>query len=612
MTTAITPLQQFNILDIETYHNYFLVKFTNEKGEVTDFELHDMSEPLDTYSIRELMNSAPTITFNGDHYDIPILTYALSGASNEELKAASDSIILNNLKSWAFYRNFKLSRPTFNHIDINEVTPGVLVSLKLYGARIHMPKLQDLPYDPDQILTDEEMANVNKYCLNDHATTRTIFDMIRERIELRRAMSYQYSVDLRSKSDAQVAEAVIAAEYFRLTNRKLSKPSIKEKSFFYKKPDYISFKTPYLQEVLEKVLNSPFTAKTNGQIEMTKELSETLVTIGNTTYKLGIGGLHSQESEQAIKTDNTFRIVDIDFEAYYPWIILVNELYPENIGRPFLDVYRELVERRVEAKRIGDKAVNESLKITINGTFGKLGSVYSILSAPELMIQVTVTGQLTLLMLIERLEAAGISVVSANTDGIVTKFDNDKFESVEVIVKDFEALTKYRTEKTEYLAIYSRDVNNYIAFGIDGKVKTKGAFSPGSLQKNPENDICKEAVIEYLKSGKPFEQTIRECKDITKFVSVRTVKGGGIYDGYYLGKVVRWVYSTKSRGTINYKTSGNKVPRTDGCYPVMDLPEEFPDHINYEWYETECKELLMDLGVVKRPPVVKRTRKKAS
>lgn len=608
----IAPLEKFNIMDIECYPNYFLVQFLNQDNEYTSFELHDFSEPLDVHSMRELMNSAPTITFNGNNYDLPILTLALSGASNEELKAASDSIILNNLKPWAFYRHFKLSQPTFNHIDINEVVPGVMVSLKSYGGRIHMPKMQDLPYNPDETINAKQQDAVKEYCKNDLQTTLALFHKAKERVELRRSMSYQYSVDLRSKSDAQVAEAVIAAEYQRLTGKKLTKPSVKEKQFFYKKPDYISFQTEYLQNILDKVLSSPFTAKTNGQIEMTEGLAKTLVNIGNSTYKFGIGGLHSQESEQAIKSDGTFRISDIDFTSYYPYIILVNELYPENIGRAFLDVYRELVDKRIEAKRSGDKAVAESLKITINGTFGKLGSVYSILYAPELMIQVTITGQLTLLMLIERLELAGINVVSANTDGIVTKYENHQREVLEVVVKEFERLTNYQTEETEYSAIYSRDINNYIAIGVDGKVKTKGTFSPGSMMKNPENDICKDAVIAYLKDKTPIEQTVRDCKDITKFVSVRTVKGGGIYDGRYLGKVVRWVYSTDSRGTINYRISGNKVPRTDGCYPVMDLPEVFPEHIDYNWYQNDCNELLMDLGVVARPPVVRKTRKKAS
>ena len=41
----------------------------------------------------------------------------------------------------------------------------------------------------------------------------------------------------------------------------------------------------------------------------------------------------------------------------------------------------------------------------------------------------------------------------------------------------------------------------------------------------------------------------------------------------------------------------------------MDLPEEFPDDIDYAWYVEECNEILMSIGVVKRPATAKLPRK---
>jgi hypothetical protein len=655
-------MQEKIFLDIECYPNYFLVKFTNLEGKVREYEMSPFHPDFDRDSIRRIMNTYTTVTFNGRNYDFPMLAYALSGADNHDLKEASDALIVDELKPWNFYRHFKCQELSYDHIDIQEVAPGVLVSLKSYGGRLHMPKMQDLPYDPSIDLTREQMAEVKLYCGNDLATTVALYKEIIQRVELREQMSAEYRTDLRSKSDAQVAEAVIKAELFRLNGKKLSKPSPKEQQFFYKTPSYMRFETPKLQEVLAMVARSPFTAKANGQIEMTEELAKTLITIGDTTYKLGIGGLHSQESEQSVTQNGLYRagklvsshedvlIVDRDVTSYYPSIILNQELFPEKLGRDFLEVFRVLVKRRIEAKQTAkelekkglytkdeqkqlhgqaaidyfktidveeqtrlDRAVTvmDSLRITINGAFGKLGSAYSQLYSPDLMVQVTVTGQLTLLMLIERLELAGIPVVSANTDGLVSYYPRSRKDEVAAIVSRFEAETLFQFEDTEYLGLYSRDVNNYVAIKTDGKIKTKGAFGQGGLMKNPQTEICNEAFIEHIKDGKvSLGDTIRDCKDITKFITIRTVRGGGVFGERYLGKVARWYIGTSGNGTINYRISGNKVPKSDGAVPLMDLPVDFPSNVDYNYYVNEANELLMDVGLIPRPPKVRKTRSK--
>ena len=128
------------------------------------------------------------------------------------------------------------------------------------------------------------------------------------------------------------------------------------------------------------------------------------------------------------------------------------------------------------------------------------------------------------------------------------------------------------------------------------RIKGKGAFAEPNLMKNPTNEICIIAVKEYLKSGKLLADTICECGDITKFLSVRSVTGGAIWKGQYLGKAVRWYYS-KDGTTIHYKKNNNKVPKSDGAKPLMDLCESIPSDLNYDWYIDECVSMLSDLGV---------------
>lgn len=315
---------------------------------------------------------------------------------------------------------------------------------------------------------------------------------------------------------------------------------------------------------------------------------------------MGMGGLHSTEGNSCHVSDDENVIVDWDVTSYYPSIILGCGLYPKQFGEVFLDVYRKIVTERIEAKANGDKVKADSLKIVLNSSFGKFGSSYSALFSPELLVQVTLTGQLALLMLIEQLELAGIAVVSANTDGVLVRCPVESEELMKQIILNWELKTTFNMERSDVAGHYGRDVNNYISVDPKGKAKLKGCFSIGGLSKNPSNEICNIAMIEYLKHGIPFDETIEECTDITKFISVRAVTGGAVKDGKFLGKTVRWYYSDQVKGTIKYKSNDHDVPKTLGARPLMNLPDDFPLDIDYKWYIKECYSCFKrSIGVIK-------------
>jgi hypothetical protein len=143
----------------------------------------------------------------------------------------------------------------------------------------------------------------------------------------------------------------------------------------------------------------------------------------------------------------------------------------------------------------------------------------------------------------------------------------------------------------------------------DGKAKAKGVYGPVSLSKNPQTPICGEAVIAYLTKDVPVDHTVRDCRDISKFIALRTVTGGAIKDDLPLGKAIRWYYAEGEKGAIHYATNGNTVPRSNGAKPLMDLPEHFPADVDYDWYIKECEEMLMAIGAKERPFVEKLPRK---
>jgi len=258
------------------------------------------------------------------------------------------------------------------------------------------------------------------------------------------------------------------------------------------------------------------------------------------------------------------------------------------------DIKLRITELEKEKER--HQLIANSYKIIVNGSFGKFGSKYSKLYSPDLLLATTITGQLTLLMLIEQMEKNGIQVISANTDGLEYYCPKDKVDLAEAIIFDLELNTGFEMEHGEYKALHARDVNNYVAV-YDGYTKAKGVYGDTTLSKGRSTPIIYEAVRKYLLDGASLSKTITDCTDINQFVSARTVKGGGVYDGEYLGKMVRWYYSLESKGYISYKLNGNKVPKTDGCKPMMDLTNTIPKDLDYEWYVNEAVSALKDLGV---------------
>lgn len=606
------------VFDIECYCNYFLIAFTSlTSGKVIYFERtanHDFNRD----KLQWIVNTFCLVSFNGIGYDIPILSMALAGKSNAQLKAATNEIIANGTRPSDVLRTYRVKALKPNHIDLIEVAP-LRASLKIYGGRLHAPRMQDLPFHPETTLSPEQMAIVRWYCVNDLTNTAILHESLKEQVELRESMGKEYKMDLRSKSDAQIAEAVIAEEIERLNGVRSQRPVIEPGTRYkYRIPHFIKYQSPLMNWALDVVRNANFIVSEDGNVGMPEELKALRLQLANGVYRMGIGGLHSSEQCAAHYADANTLLIDRDVTSYYPYIILNQGLYPQHLGPNFLKVYRTLVDRRIAAKHAGNKVIADSLKITINGSFGKLGSRYSVLYAPDLLIQTTVTGQLSLLMLIERLELAGIPVVSANTDGIVIKCPTARQAECNAIVKQWEADTGFETEDTQYLAVFSRDVNNYIAvkkkfdketkqwlYKPDG-CKTKGAYAnpekpSDRLHKNPTNQICVDAVIALLTHGTPVMTTVRSCTDIRKFVSVRTVKGGAVKDGQFLGKSIRWYYAAGEDGEIVYADSGNKVPRSEGAKPLMDLPAEFPQDVNYEWYEREAERMLVDIGYMEKP-----------
>lgn len=613
--------------DIETYPNYFLIQFLFKGKYVVAFEKRNNQPFNQLTELAFICQNFVLVGFNSNSYDIPMLRHFLStNATNDSLYKLSKDLIENEMRWWdikdRYSHNEKININTY---DLIEIAPDPnKISLKMYSARRLGEKLQDLPYEPHQKLTDEEIAVVYNYCIKDITNTHSLKCDLHTEIDMRKFMSQQFSMDLRSLSDAQIGERVTIQLVEKRLGRRLPQPmNYRGEILRYFSPTYIKFSTNLLTGVLETVNNAEYLVDKSGSPSIPDSVAQLKIRIGTTDYKLGIGGLHSQEKAQTVICDENHRLRDVDVDSFYPRIIINNRYAPKSIGEAFLEVYElELVNPRLEHKRrSGDpnltpderaeqKQLANSKKIVINGLYGKLGSPYSKVYAPELMISVCLTGQLSLLMLIERLELAGIKVVSANTDGIVMYYHQDQLDTVNNIVRQWEKDCNFTTEDTFYHALYSANVNNYIAVKSDENcqiikgAKRKGSFadhwftdkSNFKLKTTPDFLICRNAVVDYLTKSVPIEETIKNCTDVRQFLSVRAVRGGGVFRGQKFGRIARFYISTESQDYLQYAKNGNKVPKSDNAELLLDLPSILPTDINYNYYVDYADRMLYDIG----------------
>ena len=591
------------VFDLEVYRNYFLACF----ADVDSDETHSFEYPLDKEKLINLVENNRLIGFNSLNYDLPILHAALGDRTEDKIKNISDRLIKNGWRYWQTYDAIGVKKPlNIDHIDLIEVAPGK-ASLKIYGGRMHSKRMQSLPIHHDAWLTHGDKKLIKDYCINDLSVTKDLYNALSKQLDLRAEISKEINSNVMSKSDAQIAEAVFKS---RIPNVQKPKEDSIVSSFNYKVPDFIRFKTQKMKDILKRIADYTFTVAETGKCIFPKDLTgyvhytktgipkdEPAIELFGKKYMMGIGGLHSTEkSISHLSTAKEF-LADHDVASYYPSIILNQGLYPDGCGPEFLTAYRTIYEQRLKAKAMSDKVTANTLKITLNGSFGKLGSKYSFLFAPQLLIQTTLTGQLALLMLIEQFEIAGIPVVSANTDGVVVKCPVERELDMYDVILHWESQTEFVTEENRYAALYSKDVNNYIALQNDGGVKTKGLYAGAGLMKNVTNPVCVRAVIEYLQKGIDIETTIKACNDIRYFVTIRTVKGGAIdQTGADLGTAIRWYYATGVDGPIKYAVNGNKVPKSEGAKACQLLPDDLPKDIDYAWYVAEAERILEDIG----------------
>lgn len=640
------------VYDIEVFQNIFhcAIKDT-ETGKITLFEISNRKNQLqelveffkefenvegswnNSYTTDYQFNTNKIFAgYNNIHYDNPIINYIIDYYNVMKDKTyieicksifnLSKTILNSKEGEEGIWKKWKYQQ-WFESFDILTMlySTQLRVGLKEMQVTMQYPNVQEFVYDWDIPLVESKFDEMIQYNINDVESTSELLDRCKKAVELRIAIEDEYGVRVLSKDGVNIGMKIITQKYLEKTGqtwwdiKDLRSPMDKIPLKDVILP-FVKYDSPILKDMLDTLKKQTVSPGRKGY--------EYKFIFNNLRYTIGVGGIHSVNDPEIIIPKEDEYLIDCDVASLYPSMLIQHKFYPKHLGPEFLEVYSKIREERIEAKHNGNKVKNETLKLALNGLSGNLQNEHNFCYSPFAVMQIRVNGQLLLLMLAEKLVEIGCKIIQANTDGLFLICKKNKYEEYQKVCKEWEKLTKLELEEDRFEAMYQYAINDYIAVKEgyhktkDKKlIKTKGMFiTEVLLGKGLSPKIIPEAIINYFVDNIPVEETIKNCRDIRKFLKAeKTGKQWTVEyndkiqqrinrfyvsnNGYYL-----WKFKTDS-GVKEYQNmlKGYAVTLHNTFYSDEDLQWKYAQgetfesiyDINYNYYISQCKKIINEI-----------------
>jgi hypothetical protein len=538
--------------------------------------------------------------YNNLHYDNPIINYIIEYEDtlmNHNVFTICSSIFNlsktittskeDNIDAWKHWK-YQIWFDTFDILTML-YSNKLRVGLKEIQVTMQYPNVQEFVCDWTKPLPLEDFDSMIDYNINDIESTSELLNRCKVAVDLRIAIEDEYGVRVLSKDGVNIGMKILTQKYLEKTGLTWwDIEGLRSPMDYIPLKDvilpFIKYDSPILNRVLEDMKSQVVSPGRKGY--------ENNFVFAGLRYTVGVGGIHSKNDPEIIIPKEDEMLIDIDVASLYPSMLIEYGFYPKHLGPEFLEVYSQIKNERIEAKHNGDKVKNETLKLALNGLSGNLQNEHNFCYSPEAVMKIRINGQLLLLMLAEKLTQVGCRIIQANTDGLFVLLKKDNYQQVNTICRNWEQLTKLTLEEERFEAMYQYAINDYIAVTtlypdmkkrfLSGEtiirkstkkpytcieeiqedfIKTKGMFiTKVLLGKGLSAKIIPEAIIKYFVDGIPVEQTIKECKDIKKFLM--SEKTGKQWHVEYMNKeqqrTNRFYASTNGGYLWKWKDTGHK------------------------------------------------------
>tara|TARA_R100000951_G_scaffold35251_2_gene29848 strand:- start:11044 stop:12942 length:1899 start_codon:yes stop_codon:yes gene_type:complete len=541
---------------------------------------------------------------------------------------AQDVIHDANFDVFAEYREHELTLKQMDLFKIHHYdNKNRRVSLKRLEFEMDLENIEEMPIHHTKTnMTREEVYQSIQYCFNDVDATYEFYKVTlgetdhplynkNNQIQLRNDIEQEFGIPCLNYSDSKIGDEMIKKYYCEEKGIKIQ--DLPKKGYFRKSialknciAHYVKFETKQLKDFLIQIKRI--------KLGTQDSFKEHIHFYGN-VYSFMRGGLHTENKPEVFESDDEYEIIDWDVASYYPAIIINSGKYPAHLGKAFLNGYKKMFERRLELKpkaktdrRI--KGIVGALKLAVNSVYGKSSDMLSWIYDRQLTMFTTITGELSLMMLIEKYELNDIHVISANTDGVTIKVRKDLIPKMHEINDWWCDATQYILERTDYTKIIFSTVNDYLAIMPDGYVKKKGDFlTDFELHKNKSARIVPIALEQYYVNGIPVAETIMNHKNLYDFCIRKKASRDFHYEGvdpktnnqtiynklirYYVSNVGEKVYKVKNEDSQSKAVKRSQVEAGEWvCHVCNYLEKDSPiDNVNYKYYIDKAEGMIVKI-----------------
>ncbi len=591
------------VYDLETYNNCFLFigKF-EDKSEVQAFEISSRFNHRDKLLqwLSYLGNAqASMVGFNNLNFDYPILHNLLTQPYTFDA-AKAHQLAQNIIGTQKFGRpahSMRLSERILPQIDLLKINHfdnhAKTTSLKALQFAMRLPSVEDLPYDPNTDLTSEQMDELIKYGVHDVLSTEAFMKKCKHLILMRKELLDHgvLSGDVLNYSDVKIGTDYLVNKIGRAkcfisgsNPRQTLRTSVAFKDIILPK---VTYRTEGFNAVLEWFKSQTFYIGRDERPRLEARL-------GGIPFHFGIGGVHASVENKRYVSSDTHVILDVDVSGMYPAVCIANGFAPEHLGQAFIQAYRQLQIDRAQYPK--GTTMNLVLKLAGNGASGNFENQYSCLYDAKCAHSMRINGQLQLLQLGEFLSLIpDLELIQANTDGITSLVRRDTLPFFDLWCNEWEAQTGLKLERAEYSKMWIRDVNNYIAIDMKGKIKRKGAYwypiteedyhgsSGSNWSKDFSNMSAQKTVEACLVGGHDPRHVVRLIVDPFDFMlRYKTTAGAKVYIGQKeMPKTVRYYVSTAGepmkkisspKGNIGDYKRANKISNDVWQKVMSEIP----------------------------------------